>query len=330
MKAYFALKVAGLACRIQSLPLLYVGYGVLGGIGIGIGYITPISTLIQWFPDRKGLATGIAIMGFGFASLICGPVSQMIMARHGIPAVFYSLAAAYFVLILVSSQFLVAPPPPSQHSRKGSDLSAVEVTEPTPKEALRSGRFYILWIMFFINITCGIGLLSVASPLAQELTGMAPLSAAAMVGIVGLFNGLGRFGWSGLSDYIGRPSLWITFFAIETVAFLLLGRFHRPLAFQAVLCLIITCYGGGFASMPAFISDLFGPRHVSTLLGLMLTAWSAAGITGPLLISYMRQTTGSYNITFLILAGMLGAGLILACLLKSAKAGQPNRPRSRN
>ncbi len=177
--------------------------------------------------------------------------------------------------------------------------------------------------MFFINITCGIGLLSVASPMAQELTGMAPLAAAAMVGMIGLFNGLGRFGWSSLSDYIGRPSLWITFFAIEMVAFLLLGKLHRPLAFQAVLCLIITCYGGGFASMPAFISDLFGPRHVSTLLGLILTAWSAAGITGPLLISYMRQATGSYGTTFLILSGMLAAGLVLACLLKSGLARKP-------
>ncbi len=138
------LLLAGLACRIQSLPLLYVGYGVLGGIGIGIGYITPIATLIQWFPNRKGLATGIAIMGFGFASLICGPVSQMIMVRYGIPAVFISLAAAYFVLILVSSQFLVAPPRPTQSSRKGNDLFTAEVTESNAKEALRSGRFYTL------------------------------------------------------------------------------------------------------------------------------------------------------------------------------------------
>jgi OFA family oxalate/formate antiporter-like MFS transporter len=170
--------------------------------------------------------------------------------------------------------------------------------------------------MFFINITCGIAIISVASPMAQDTAGMSKEAAATLVAVIGIFNGLGRFGWSTISDYIGRPALWLIFFAIQTVAFFFLGGLRHPLAMEIVLCLIITCYGGGFASMPAFISDIFGPKNVSAILGLILTAWSAAGIAGPILIAWIRQSTGSYERTFSVFSAMLLAGLILAALLK--------------
>ncbi|MCE5185382.1 MAG: OFA family MFS transporter [Planctomycetaceae bacterium] len=306
------LLTAAAACHFRNLWLLYLGYGVMGGIGIGIGYITPIATLLQWFPDRKGLATGIAIMGFGFASLICGPLSQMLMQRYGLAGMFAILAAGYFTLIFVSSLHLSPPPLTIAGSAQNASTAAGTVTV---GQALSTARFYLLWLIFFINITCGIGLISTASPLAQEQIGINALAAAALVGCMGIFNGLGRFGWSALSDYIGRRALWVTFFIIQIAAFLLLGRIENRLAFQAVLCLIITCYGGGFASLPAFLSDIFGVNSVSRLLGLLLTAWSAAGLLGPLFIARVREMTGTYQAAFYIFAGMFMVGLILLAAL---------------
>jgi len=310
------LVLSGIACQHRLLWLLYAGYGVLGGIGIGIGYVTPISTLIKWFPDRKGLATGIAIMGFGFASVIFRLIAPAILNTYGIAAVFYIFSVIYFVLIFGSSLYIS---PPAHPNSAGQANAAVKNNTPlslTAGQAVKSIRFYYLWLMFFINITCGIALISVASPMAQDIAGMSKTAAATLVAIIGIFNGLGRFGWSSISDYIGRPALWLIFFAIQTVAFFFLGGLRQPLALEIVLCLIITCYGGGFASMPAFISDIFGPKNVSAILGLILTAWSAAGIAGPILIAWIRETTGSYAKTFSVFSAMLLAGFILASLLR--------------
>lgn len=315
------LLTAAAACKFQQLWLLYLGYGVLGGIGIGIGYITPIGVLLQWFRDRKGLATGIAIMGFGFASLICGPVSQVLIERWGLPAMFCTLAAAYFLLILLSSQHLSPPPPLNSTHPERLDLAQPAIV--TVRQAAGTARFYLLWAIFFVNITCGIGLLSAASPLAQEQTGMTAMAAAAMVGVVGIFNGLGRFGWSTLSDYIGRPALWAIFFVVQIAAFSVLGKLENKTAFQITLCLIISCYGGGFASLPAFLSDIFGVQSVARLLGLLLTAWSAAGILGPLLVAKIRESTGGYTQAFGIFAGMFAIGLVLlfglTCCIRRTK-----------
>lgn len=308
--------LSGIACKFGILWLLYVGYGVLGGIGIGIGYITPISTLIKWFPDRKGLATGIAIMGFGFASVIFRLIAPTILKTYGIPAVFYIFSGIYFVLILGSSLYIA---PPVQLDLTGLNAAANESgpLSLTSGQAVRTLRFYYLWMIFFLNITCGIAIISVASPMAQDVAGMSTKAAATLVAVIGIFNGLGRFGWSSISDYIGRPALWLTFFAIQTITFFFLPGLKQPLALEIVLCLIITCYGGGFASMPAFISDIFGPKNVSAILGLILTAWSAAGIVGPIFIAWIRESTGSYEKTFLVFSGMLFVGFLLAFLLTS-------------
>lgn len=312
---------AGLAVQLKSLPLLYLTYGVLGGIGIGTGYITPVSTLIKWFPDKRGLATGIAIMGFGFAALIAGPVIRMIVDAMGIAAVFYLLGVVYFVLMLVSSQYLAPPPrgwtPIGFHESIASGKRKLQpdLAMLTANQAVKTIRFYYLWLMLFINVTCGIAVISVASPMAQEVVGMTPAAAAAMVGVMGLFNGAGRFGWSTLSDRTGRSVIWILFFLIQTGLFLALPRLTHPLLFQVAIFIILTCYGGGFSCMPAHISDVFGTKQVSAILGYILTAWAMAGIVGPMLASWVRETTGSYAASLYLFSGLFACGLCVAVLM---------------
>jgi OFA family oxalate/formate antiporter-like MFS transporter len=314
------LLTAGLGCQTRSLLLLYAGYGVLGGAGIGIGYIAPISALIQWFAEKRGLATGLAIMGFGFASLICGPMMQFILGKWGIPAVFYCLGVLYFAVILGCSQYLAMPEGHTAGRKVAGDF--------TIGHLLADWRFYFLWLVFFINIACGISLLSVASPMAQEIAGLSPAAATTLVGLIGLFNGMGRIGWSSLSDHIGRPVLWGLFFLIQTVCFFLLGRIENPVGFAAIVFLIVTCYGGGFASMPAFISDIFGSRCISMILGMVLTAWSAAGIAGPIFTAWMRERYGGYRPIFIIYVGLcavsLGIMVIFIAAVRTKRATDTN------
>lgn len=314
------LLLAGLASHFKQLWLLYLGYGVIGGIGIGIGYLAPVSTLLCWFPDKRGLATGIAIMGFGFAALASRPLMQPIIEQYGISNLFFILAGIYAVLMFPSSLYLAKPPQSYRLSAQTQQLTVKQESlgdgeEYCARRTIFSPKFLLLWLMFFINISCGIAIISVASPLAQETVGMTANAAAAMVGIVGLFNGLGRLFWSSLSDKIGRPALWITFFVVQIAAFLLLPQIHQKLTFEILLCLIVSCYGGGFASMPAFLSDLFGTKNVSAILGYMLTAWASGGIAGPVAIARIRLLTGSYQTTFRIFSVCLLLALVASILL---------------
>lgn len=311
---------AGLACQLKSLPLLYLTYGVLGGMGLGTGYITPVSTLIKWFPDKRGLATGMAIMGFGFAALISGPIMQRIIENMGIPQMFYILGAVYFVLMFMSSQYLSPPaagwmPAGYQAKIDAGHKPKRDLAQLDANEAIKTIRFKYLWIMLFINVTCGIAVISVASPMAQEVAGMTPAAAALMVGLMGLFNGVGRIGWSSISDHLGRPAVWIAFFAIQIIAFFALPSITNALLFQVVLFLILTCYGGGFASVPAYISDVFGTKQVSAIHGYILTAWSMAGIAGPMIVSWVREATGDYSRTLYIFGALFVAALVVSVLL---------------
>ena len=312
---------AGFAIHLKSLWMLYLTYGVLGGMGLGTGYITPVSTLIKWFPDKRGMATGMAIMGFGFAALIAGPVMRAIIDSMGIAPVFYILGTVYFILMLASSQYFAPPPegwaPAGYHESISSGNRKIQkdLAMLTANEAVKTIRFYYLWLMLFINITCGIAVISVASPMAQEIAGMTPLTAATMVGLMGLFNGLGRIGWSSLSDHLGRPAVWVLFFIIQIIAFFTLPSITHALLFQIIIYLILTCYGGGFASVPAYISDLFGTKEVSAIHGYILTAWAMAGIVGPMLASWVRETTGDYKKTLSIFAGLFVAALTTSLLM---------------
>ena len=315
-----------LALSLGSLPLLYLFYGVIGGIGLGVGYITPVSTLVKYFPNHRGFATGLAIMGFGFAALIAGPVMQQLTARFGLTQNFLILGTVYMVLIGASSLYLKPPAkaavqqasqgrgaasaPRTPVSRDASTLGA------TASEAMHTWQFGALWWIFFVNITCGIGLLAVASPMAQEVVGMDATQAASMVGIIGLLNGGGRILWSTASDYLGRGLTYMLFFVLEVAAFALLSGTRDAFVFQALVLLIISCYGGGFSCMPAYLSDLFGTRELSAIHGRVLTAWGVAGVVGPTLVSLFREQTQGYTAILLFFAGLFVLNFAIATVLK--------------
>lgn len=300
-----------LALHLHSLPLLYLFYGVIGGIGLGVGYITPVSTLVKYFPNHRGFATGLAIMGFGFAALIAGPVMQYLTAQFGLVENFLILGTVYMVLIGASALYLKPPVMP-----EGSTAVKKLQHGATAAEAIKTWQFGALWWVFFVNITCGIGLLAVASPMAQQVTGMDAAQAASMVGIIGLLNGGGRILWSTLSDYLGRGLTYMTFFALEIVAFWLLAGTRDAMLFQMLVFLIISCYGGGFSCMPAYLSDIFGTRELSAIHGRVLTAWGVAGVVGPTIVSWFWEHTHSYADTLYFFAACFVLNLLIAVALK--------------
>ncbi|UCZ55200.1 OFA family MFS transporter [Bacillus shivajii] len=312
---FFGVGIAGsgLAMMTESIMLLYLFYGVFGGIGLGVGYISPVSTLVKWFPDRRGMATGLAIMGFGFAAMISSPIMARLIESVGLANTFFVLGAIYFIVMFSSSQYL-APPPKgwmADHienvsEKKGLFKKAlpVNLSSLTANEAVKTKRFWALWTMLFINVTCGIAIISVASPMGQEITGMSVITAATMVGVMGVFNGVGRIGWASISDYIGRPNVYTLFFGIQIVAFLTLPLVTNVLMFQILLFIILTCYGGGFASIPAYIGDLFGTKQLGAIHGYILTAWAAAGLSGPLLVAWIREMTNSYTATLYLFVAL--------------------------
>ncbi len=302
------------------LPLLYLSYGILGGIGLGTGYVTPVSTLIKWFPDRRGLATGMAIMGFGFASFLGAPIISELIGRIGLSHTFYALSGVYLLVMSISAFYLAPPPkgwsPVKAHARAHKRKQVlVDLMPMDANQAVRTMPFYGLWIMMFINITCGIAVISVASPMLQEMTGITALMAAAIVGLNGLFNGLGRISWATISDWIGRPATYVLFFALEIGCFLALPNITDILIFQVVLYLVMTCYGGGFATLPAYIGDIFGTRQVSAIHGYVLTAWALAGISGSSLAAFIRESTGSYSTMLQIFSGIFVLALIVSLLM---------------
>ena len=313
---------SGLAVLAKNIYALYLCYGVLGGIGLGVGYIAPVSTLVKWFPDRRGLATGLAIMGFGFASLLAGPIIQELIVTIGLPYTFFVLGAAYFVVIFFSSQYL--SPPPAGWKPKGLRISTAsaektirsDLSQSTADEAVKTRRFAWLWLMLFINVTCGIAIISVASAMAQETVGMSAAQAAVMVGLMGLFNGAGRLAWAAFSDYIGRPNTYTLFFALQMAMFFLLLKAPGLFLFQLLIFLIMTCYGGGFSCIPAYIADLFGTKQLGAIHGYVLTAWAAAGLAGPILVAWSRQISGSYAGVITIFLGLFLLAFIISLIIR--------------
>ena len=320
----------GLSLQLASLPLFYLTYGILSGIGLGLGYIAPVSTLIKWFPDRRGMATGLAIMGFGFAALIFGPLMNYLFGTIGVVNTFYGLGVLYFVMMVSSASYLEVPPDGWEPESNGNvDKTKTRVIEKdlaqlTAMEAVKTPRFYYLWLMLFINITCGIAVISVASPMAQQLTNMTPSSAALMVGLMGAFNGLGRIGWASLSDSLGRPLTYTIFFTIQIPLFFILSSVTDPIIFSIIILIILSCYGGGFSSIPAFIGDVFGTKELARIHGFMLTAWASAGIVGPTLASWVSTRTGSYAGTMSIFGCLFIVAFIISIItmvsIKKSKA----------
>lgn len=301
---------SGFAIAMESKYLLYLTYGVLGGAGLGIGYISPVSTLVKWFPDRRGMATGLAIMGFGFASAISGPAIKILIDDVGIANTFYILGSIYFTIMFLSAQYLEVPPEGYSPKNFQQEKIKEDLASLTREEAVKTGRFYGLWIMLFINVTCGIAIISVASPLLQEVVGISALAAASAVGLMGIFNGAGRIIWASISDYLTRPVVFVLFFITQIIAFYLLTTVTSVLLYSVLVYYIMMCYGGAFASIPAYIGDIFGTKQLGAIHGYILTAWALAGLVGPLIISYVKDLTGSYSDTLYVFVGLFVIALL--------------------
>jgi MFS transporter, OFA family, oxalate/formate antiporter len=315
----FGILGSGLAVQLESLTLFYLCYGVIGGVGLGLGYITPVSTLVKWFPDKRGLATGMAIMGFGFSALIFGPVMQSLFETVGVSNAFYILGAIYMILILSSARYIEKPPegylPDGFKPGEGKTIKA-DISNITANAALKSSRFYYMWIMMFINITCGIAVIAAASPMMQEKLNYTPMEAAAVVGLIGVFNGFGRILWSSLSDYLGRANIYIIFFSFQILAFYFLPEITMELLFLLILFTVITMYGGGFATLPAFLGDLFGTKQLGAIHGMILAGWGLAGVVGPTIYDVVKSSTGSLDVTLKVFSGLFVVALFVSLLMK--------------
>jgi len=321
--------VSALGVHLHQIALLYLGYGVIGGIGLGLGYISPVSTLIKWFPDRPGMATGMAIMGFGGGAMIGGPLSVALMnhfnspSSTGVAETFVALGLGYFVFMLFGVASVRLPPAdwtPTGFKRPTRPQKLVTTSHVSADEAIKTPQFYLLWAILFLNVTAGIGVLGQASVMIQEMfRGVTPAAAGGFVGLLSLFNMAGRFFWSSLSDHIGRKNVYAVYFLLGAVLYALVpttGEMGNMILFVAAYAVILSMYGGGFATIPAYLRDLFGTMQVGAVHGRLLTAWSAAGIVGPVLINYIREyqidhgveRASACNMTMHIMAGLLVVG----------------------
>ena len=308
--------LTGVALANHSLLLLYLGYGVLGGIGLGTGYVTPVSMIIKWFPDKRGLATGLAIMGFGFASLLTSPISYFLITKYDVINTFYLLGVAYFLVMLIVSQFLKFP----YYSEQDTNDSHKQLSQGIgAKKALKTVEFYLLWLILFINISCGLALISVVSPMAQDVAGMTANQAAIIVGLMGIFNGFGRLLWASLSDYIGRPLTCTILFVVNILMTISLIFLHAPALFTIAMAVLMTCYGAGFSLIPPYLSDIFGAKELATMHGYILTAWGMAALAGPMLLAVIYSATKSYTSTLVVFILLYLFALAITLCLKSKK-----------
>jgi OFA family oxalate/formate antiporter-like MFS transporter len=334
--------LAGLALSIKSLPLLYIGYGVIGGTGLGLGYVTPVATIAKWFPDKKGLATGMVIMGFGFGSLVMSKILAPTLLNWtggNLVAVFLALAVFFFVVTLAAS--LSFKNPPAGWSPAGIDKKAAKApaqASKSPAEAFKearseifSVRFLLVWIMFFCNITAGIAIVAFQSPLFQDLWHKTDPSlvpevlagfGATLIAVTSLFNGFGRFFWGAVSDKAGRIKTFRILLGSELVVFVALILSGSPWVFAVLLCWVLLCYGGGFGTMPATISELFGQGKMTVIYGVVLTAWAAGGVVGPQITAFLKDKVPEKASTLSLIVGacFVAAGFLVSLLIKPAAA----------
>jgi MFS family permease len=331
--------VSAFGVHIHNLWVVYLGYGVLGGIALGIGYISPVSTLIKWFPDRPGMATGMAIMGFGGGAFIASPLSVWLMKQFSTPThvgvmeTFVVLGLVYFVFMIVGSIIVRVPAPgwkPEGYVPPVETKKLISKNDVYVYDALKTPQFWLIWLVLCLNVTAGIGVLGQASAMSQEMfpTHITAVAAAGFVGLMSLFNMGGRFFWASVSDYIGRRNTYFVFMVLGFVLYCTVpytGSIGSVSGFVICFLIIISMYGGGFSTVPAYLKDMFGVRYVGAIHGLLLTAWSAAGIFGPVLVNYIREynvTHGvpkaqAYNTTMYIMAGLLVLGFICNFLVKA-------------
>jgi len=311
--------LAGWFVAEHSLGGLYFSYGVLGGIGMGMGYITPVATLTKWFPDRRGLMTGVAVAGYGAGALVMSPFAARSIAARGVPATFEVLGVVYLVLIVAAARVYSHPPAgwrPEGWQPTGSVVRAASAYDFSVPEAMRTRTFWTLWLMLFLNVSAGIMIISQASPMAQQLAHMTPVAAAGMVGVISMFNGAGRVLWAWASDSIGRARVYLLLYIIQAVIFIALPHLTSVTLFSAALAIIGLCYGGGFGTMPSFTADFFGSKYMGGIYGWILLAWAAAAIPSPLLIARLRQTTGQYDQAIYSIAGVLLVATVLPLMVR--------------
>jgi MFS family permease len=324
--------VSAVGIRVHEIWLLYLGYGVLGGCGLGIGYISPVSTLIKWFPDRPGMATGLAIMGFGGGAIIAAPLSLFLMEQfrtataNGVLKTFVTMGVLYFALMMIGASAVRVPAPdwrPERWVPPAQPNKLVTSANVLVNIAWRTPQFWLLWGVLCMNVTAGIGVLSQASPMIQEMFGSAvsPAGAAGFVGLLSLFNMGGRFLWAWTSDYLGRRNTYTLIFVLGIALYSLVpmaGKLGSITLFIGAFAIIISLYGGGFSTIPAYLRDMFGTINVGAIHGRVLTAWSAAGVLGPVLVNYIRQhqidsgvaPAQAYSTTMYIMCGLLVVGLL--------------------
>ena len=309
-----------LAGFTQSLSWLYLTYGLIGGIGLGFGYIVPVAVLVKWFPDRRGLITGIAVGGFGAGALVTAPIATSLIASVGVLKTFSYLGLAYLIVTPTAGFFMRNPPDgwrPAGWSPAPAQAAERATRDFTLSEAVRTRHWWTLWLILFLNVSAGISLISQQAPLFQELAGVSAAVAAGMVGIVSIGNAVGRIFWAWLSDFITRRATFAVMFVLQVALFWLLPDLSSSAALIVVAFAILMCYGGGFGTMPATAADSFGARNVGPIYGLMLTAWGLASVFGPLMMAEMRQTTGSYRGALHIIAGVMAISTLLPLTLRS-------------
>ncbi|MGH8152833.1 MAG: OFA family MFS transporter [Rhodanobacteraceae bacterium] len=342
--------VSALGVTTHQLWLIYLGYGVIGGCGLGIGYISHVSTLIKWFPDHPGLATGMAICGFGGGAMIGSPLGVGLMhffqtpTSLGLAQTFVAMGIIYFILMSIGALIVRVPPDgwtPDGFVAPTQAKKLITAANVAVGKAWRTPQFWLVWMIIFVNTTAGIGILGQASAMAQEMMPgkISVVAAAGFVGLLSLFNMGGRFGWATLSDYIGRKNTYYTFFALGSLLYAMvpsLASGGHVILYVLFYCVIISMYGGAFSTLPAYLKDLFGSMHVGAIHGRELTAWSAAGVAGPVLVNYIRQfqiasgvpKSQAYTVTLYIMVGLLAVGFICNLLVSQVDARHHHRDAS--
>jgi OFA family oxalate/formate antiporter-like MFS transporter len=298
---------------------LYLTYGVIGGTGLGFAYIVPISVLVKWFPDRRGLITGIAVGGFGAGALVTAPVATRLIQTVGVLPTFVDLGAAYAILGLLTAYFMQNPPAgwlPEGWTPSTKLTAQRSAKEYTLKSALMTWQWWALWLILFLNTSAGISVISQESPIFQELAKVTVIVAAGMVGIVSIGNAFGRVFWAWISDIITRRFAFVVMFLLQVILFWVLPTISSATLLTVLSFIILMCYGGGFGTLPAFTADYFGSKNVGPIYGLMLTAWGAASAFGPLLVANMRQATGTYRSGFHVLSEVVLVSTLLPLIIR--------------
>ena len=302
----------------HKLWWLYLSYGVIGGIGLGMGFIVPVAVLVKWFPERRGLITGIAVGGFGAGSLVAAPLAGRLLESVGAMPTFAYLGIAYGVVAVCSGFFMQNPP--AGWKPAGWTPTAAQVSQRSDRdyrlgEALRTWQWWALCALLSINTIAGISVVSQAAPMFQELGKVSAVTAAYFVGIISLGNGLGRVLWAWISDLTGRKTAFFLMYLIQAILFWNFHNFTSPAVLLAASFIVLVCYGGAYGITPAFAADYFGPHHVGPIFGLMLLPWAFPAAFGPLLFAYLRQATGGYNQALYGIAAVLTVAMILPLLV---------------